>query len=219
MKIVLASLLTVAVLVGFACAARAEAVVEGTVQLPKAAPAPTVRARYGGRVPDKIRPPEPPVAVVYLEGQFPPLNPSNAVTTVRMEQKRFQFGPGILPIQRGTIVEFPNLDDAYHNVFSYSKAKHFDLGRYLKEEKPPALVFDKLGTVKLFCEIHEHMRATILVLDTPHFVKTDPAGDYRLEHLPAGKYVLKAWINETSVLERPVELTDGGNLRVDFSEP
>jgi plastocyanin len=220
MKIAMFALLTACGLGGFARAARAEATVEGTVQLPKAAPAPAVRTRYAGKVPENIAPPDPPAAVVYLEGQFPPVSGSNAPATFKVEQKHFQFGPGLLPVQKGTTVEFPNEDEAYHNVFSYSKAKHFDLGRYLKDEKPPALVFDKVGVVKLYCEIHEHMRGTILVLDTPHFVKTDPTtGHYRLEHLPAGKYTLKAWLNETTVLEKPVELTDGGSLKVDFSGP
>ena len=76
-----------------------------------------------------------------------------------MLQQHFQFLPAVLPVQTGTLVEFPNLDDSYHNVFSYSKAKRFDLGRYRKDEKPPAIVFDKPGAVKLYCEIHEHMRA------------------------------------------------------------
>ena len=133
-----------------------------------------------------------------------------------MEQRHFQFAPGILPIRTGTVVEFPNLDDGYHNVFSYSKPKRFDLGRYRKDEKPPSLVFDKPGVVKLFCEIHEHMRGTILVLDTPFFTKTDTAGGYRLEHLPGGKYTLKAWLDEKTVWEQPVELSDSDRLRVDF---
>jgi hypothetical protein len=70
--------------------------------------------------------------------------------------------------------------------------------------------------VKLYCEIHDHMRGTILVLDTPYFQKTNAEGHYRLENLPAGRYVLKVWIDEDSVLERPVELRERTTLRVDF---
>jgi hypothetical protein len=77
-------------------------------------------------------------------------------------------------------------------------------------------VFDQPGVVRLFCEIHDHMRGTILVLDTPYFQKTDAAGRYRLENLPAGRYELKAWIDDDRVLERTVELRDGARLRVDF---
>jgi hypothetical protein len=120
-------------------------------------------------------------------------------------------------VQTGTAVEFPNLDDSYHNVFSYSKTKRFDLGRYRKDEKPAAVVFDKAGVVKLYCEIHEHMRATILVLDTPHFTKSDTNRNFRLEHLPAGKFTVKAWLDEKTQLERAVELSDGATLQIDFA--
>jgi hypothetical protein len=76
-------------------------------------------------------------------------------------------------------------------------------------------VFDVPGLVTLRCEIHEHMRAVVLVLDTPHFVITDPEGNFRLGGLPPGRYVLKAWMNSKTTLERPVELTDSV-MRVDF---
>ena len=114
------------------------------------------------------------------------------------------------------VVEFPNHDDLYHNVFSYSKTKRFDLGRYRKDEKPAAQLFDKPGVVKLNCEIHEHMRGIILVLDTPYFTKTDTNGHYRLESLPAGRFTLKAWLNEKITLQREVELDTGKILVVDF---
>jgi|ERR1051326_640763 plastocyanin len=197
------------------CEARAESAIEGTVHLPKATPSASSPARYQNKIQGEVGPPDSPAAVVYLEGNFSADSATNA-HSARMEQKHFQFAPGILPVQVGTSVEFPNLDDAYHNVFSYSKAKRFDLGRYRKDEKPAALVFDKPGVVKLYCEIHEHMRGTILVLDTPYFVKTDTAGKYRLEHLPIGKYTLKAWVDEKTVFERPVELKEGETIRVDF---
>jgi len=70
------------------------------------------------------------------------------------------------------------------------------------------------GTIH--CEIHERMRGTILVLETPHFQNTDTSGRFRLEHLPAGKYVLQAWVAGDDVRERPVELKAGMALHVDF---
>jgi len=112
--------------------------------------------------------------------------------------------------------EFPNFDDEYHNVFSYSKSKRFDLGRYRKDEKPAVQVFDQPGVVRLRCEIHEHMRGTILVLDTPCFTKTDTNGVYRLENAPAGNFVLKAWVDEKTIYERSVEVKPGETLKVDF---
>ena len=193
-----------------------QAIIEGKVSLPKAPARPASRPRY----PAQATPPgpaEPAMAVVYLEGVS--TNFAAADTRIEIGQRRLQFVPGLLPIQKGTRVSFPNHDDLYHNVFSYSKAKRFDLGRYQKHEKPAEQIFDQPGVVKLYCEIHEHMRATILVLDTPHFVKTDTNGNYRLEGLPAGKFSLKAWLDEKDIRERVVELKSDSHLRLDFAPP
>ena len=196
----------------------AGASVEGVVVLPKPAVGTVTPSRYQNKTPGEVAPPEKPVAVVYLEGIFPTSAQTNASVSTKVLQEHFRFSPAVLPIRTGTSVEFPNLDDSYHNVFSYSKPKRFDLGRYRSDEKPAAVVFDKPGAVKLYCEIHEHMRGVVLVLDTPHFTRTDTNGIYRLENLPAGKFVLKAWLNESKVIERPVELRDGETLKVDFAD-
>ena len=197
--------------------ARGEGVIEGTVALPKSRAEAIAPGRYENKTPEAVAAPEPLVAVIYLEGNFSSTPATNTTIPAKLVQKAFQFSPAVLPVQAGTAVEFPNFDDSYHNVFSYSKTKRFDLGRYRKDEKPAAVVFDKPGVVKLYCEIHEHMRATILVLDTPHFTKTDTNGNFRLEHLPAGKYTLKAWLDEKTQLERTVDLSDGATERVDFA--
>ena len=78
---------------------------------------------------------------------------------------------------------------------------------------------DRAGIVRLACEIHEHMEGVILVVDTPYFQKTDADGTFRLEGLPAGRFVLKAWVSEKQMHERPVELVPGARLRVDFRTP
>ena len=120
-------------------------------------------------------------------------------------------------MQVGTRVEFPNLDDTYHSIFSYSPAKRFDLGRYRPDERPiPSEVFDIPGLVTLRCDIHEHMRGLILVLDTPYFVVTDAEGRFRLNRLPSGHYTLKAWIDSKTTREKPVEFKSGATLHVDF---
>jgi plastocyanin len=156
----------------------------------------------------------PPVAVVYLEGAFP--QAAGAVTR-QMSQKDFAYVPPLLPVQRGTRIEFPNLDDTYHNIFSYSPAKRFDLGRYRPEERPiSSQVFDVAGAVTLRCDIHEHMRGLVLVLDTPHFVITDTEGRFRLGGLPAGNFRLKAWVNTRTTLEKPVELKGRSTLQVNL---
>jgi plastocyanin len=189
-------------------------VIEGTVKLlpaPSGAPA---KARYQLKSGQVGKPPSS-AAIVYLEGSFVATTNTMA-TTNRIGQKDFQFLPAVVAVQRGTTIEFPNLDEDYHNVFSYSKAKRFDLGRYRKDESPPAQRFEQPGLIKLYCEIHEHMRGNILVLDTPYFYKTDDSGRYRLENLPPGQFVLKAWLDEKNILEQPVELEDGKTYEINF---
>ena len=192
------------------------AVIEGTVPLPPS-PAPAVMAkRYEIVSKGGILSTIPPVGVVWLEGDFPP---AKDPPTLQIIQKDFVFNPALLPVRTGTVVEFPNEDDEYHNVFSYSPAKRFDLGRYLPEERPiPSQVFDQAGMVTLRCDIHEHMRAIILVIDSPYFVATDTKGNFRLEDLPEGDYVLKAWINSRTTLEMPVRLIPGKTLAVKFKQ-
>ncbi len=195
---------------------RAQAVIEGSVTLPKPNFDHTINARYGPGPDVPIAPSNPPAAIVYLEGDFRGDAASRAKANAEMAQKNIAFAPDLIAILVGSSVEFPNMDDTYHNVFSYSKTKRFDLGRFRKDEKPTSVVFDKPGVVTIHCEIHDRMRGTILVLETPHFVKTDTAGRYRLDHLPAGNYTLKAWVDGADVRERAVELKNGANLRVDF---
>ena len=191
-----------------------QATVEGRVTLPKSHAAPVLNKRYEIITTSGILSTNPPLAVVYLEGEFPKPPPGK---TEQMAQKDMAFVPMLLPLQAGTQVEFPNLDDTYHNIFSYSPAKRFDLGRYRQDERPvPAVRFDVPGLVVLRCDIHEHMRGLILVLATPHFVLTDPEGRYRLAGLPPGHYTLKVWLDSKTTLERPVELSDGAALHVDF---
>lgn len=201
-------------LAGLPVATFAQAAVEGRVALPKSLPAPVVNKRYEVIVKGGVIAIVPPIAVVYLDGAFP--RPA-APPVTQMVQKDLTFVPLLLPVEVGTKVEFPNLDDTYHNIFSFSPAKRFDLGRYRSNERPiPSVIFDVPGLVTLRCEIHEHMRGLIIVLSTPYFTKTEPDGHFRLGGLPAGQYTLKAWLNNKTTLERPVELKSGATLHVDF---
>jgi len=191
----------------------ADASVEGRVALPASHAAPVMNKRYEVVNKGGVLSTNPPVAVVYVEGDFPA---APAPPTAQVAQKEMTFIPTLLAIRAGTRVEFPNLDDTYHNIFSYSPAKRFDLGRYRSDEKPvPSVLFDKAGLVVLRCDIHEHMRGIILVLATPHFVVTDADGRYRLDGLPAGRFTLKVWLDSRTTLERTVDLRDGAVLHLD----
>ena len=203
-----------AILPLFPVALPASATVEGRVELPKSRSAPVQAKRYEIVSKGGVLSTQPPLAVVYLDGSFP--QPAS-LPTKEITQKDLTFIPALLPVRVGTKVEFPNLDDTYHNIFSYSPAKRFDLGRYRPDERPiPSQVFDKPGLVTLRCDIHEHMRGLILVLSTPYFVMTDTAGHFRLSGLPAGHYTLKAWIDSKTTQEKPVDLKNGQTLHVDF---
>jgi len=194
--------------------APAQGTIEGQVQLPETRVAPVMTKRYEVVTKGGVLATNPPLAVVYLEGSFAP---PASLPMKSVVQKDLDFVPALLPVQVGSRVEFPNEDDTYHNIFSYSPAKRFDLGRYRPDERPiPSEIFDKPGLVTLRCDIHEHMRGLILVLNTPHFVTTDPAGRFRLTGLPPGKFILKAWVNSQTTHEKPVEIKSGSTLHVDF---
>jgi plastocyanin len=201
-------------LVGPCGFSQGQAVVEGRVKLPEPRPGAVRVQRYEIVSKGGVVTMDPPLAVIYVEGEFP--RPAS-LPKVQMVQKDLAFVTPLLPVRVGTTVEFPNQDSTYHNIFSYSKAKRFDLGRYLPDERPiPSQVFDKPGLVQLHCDIHAHMRAVILVLDTPHFVLTDEQGRFRLAGLPSGNFKLKAWMDSKKTLELPVELKTGLTLKVDF---
>jgi plastocyanin len=208
-------LLTLCALLGCGPIALAQATVEGRVELPKRHAAPVLTKRYEIVTKGGVLGVNPPLAVVYLEGSFPKAGP---LPTKQIIQKDLAFSPTLLPVRIGTRVEFPNMEqDIYHNIFSYSPAKRFDLGRYRPDERPiPSEIFDVAGLVTLRCDIHEHMRALILVLDTPHFVVTDEEGRYRLKGLPSGRYTLKAWVDSRTTREQSVDLKSGSTLHVDF---
>lgn len=193
------------------CAARA-ATIEGHVALPHRHGAPVLYQRYEIVAQGGILATNPPLAVVYFEPEgraAPPVPPAAA----EMAQRGLAFVPALLAVQTGARVFFPNEDDTYHNIFSYSPAKRFDLGRYRSDERPiPSVVFDRAGLVTLHCDIHEHMRALILVLDTPYFAITEPDGHYRLSGVPAGRGALKVWLDSRTVREQPIDAPASGTL-------
>ena len=193
-----------------------QATIEGRVTLPKTRLVPVLNQRYEIVAKSGALATSPPLAIVYLEGAFP--KSATPPPVLQMKQKDLTFDPPLLAVQVGTRVEFPNLDDTYHNIFSYSPAKRFDLGRYRSDEKPvPSQLFDVAGLVTLRCDIHEHMRALILVVDTPYFAITDAEGRFRLTGLPNGNYTLKAWIDSKTTRAQPVALRDGVPITIDFA--
>ena len=155
-------------------------------------------------------------SVVYLEAA--PRGAFDAPESVRavMDQRNETFVPHVLAITTGTTVEFPNSDRFYHNVFSLSKAKRFDLGRYAAGESK-RVTFDKPGIVRVFCEIHSHMNAYILVFNHPYYAVSDDEGRYHIDNVPPGTYSVVAWHEGDSAEPRPVTVPDGGAAEIDFA--
>ncbi len=151
-------------------------------------------------------------SVVYLEtapqGAFEvPLPRAHAV----LDQRNENFAPTVLAVSVGTTVDFPNSDRTYHNVFSLSKARRFDLGRYPRGESR-SVRFDEPGVVRVFCEIHSHMNAFILVFAHRYFATTEADGAYRIDGVPPGAYTLAVWNDGAVRATRSVRLLEDGSV-------
>lgn len=136
---------------------------------------------------------EPRRAVVYFETAPKGAFEDREGGRVSMDQRNETFVPHLLAITVGTTVDFPNNDRTYHNVFSLSKARRFDLGRYAAG-RSKAVRFDRPGIVRVFCEIHSHMNAFILVFSHRFFSVSDADGRYQIDGVPPGTYTLIAWV-------------------------
>ncbi|MBI3666942.1 MAG: carboxypeptidase regulatory-like domain-containing protein [Acidobacteria bacterium] len=132
-----------------------------------------------------------------------------------LDQTNLVFIPHVLPVLTGTTVAFPNNDTVRHNVFSPSPAKRFNLGTYA-QKVTKHVAFDKPGVVALLCHVHAEMSAYVVVIETPYFAVTDPAGEYKIADVPPGSYVLKAWHESSKPKEQKVEVKEGNSTRVDF---
>jgi len=167
---------------------------------------------HPGQDPQDLRRP-----VVYLESApalaFPDSEPQRAT----MDQRNETFVPHVLAITVGTTVDFPNSDNTYHNVFSLRGPRPFDLGRYAAG-RSKSVRFDRPGIVRVFCEIHSHMSAFILVFNHRFFAVAAADGRYQIVRVPPGRYNLVAW-NEGSIREsRPIVIPDeGGPVEADFT--
>jgi plastocyanin len=153
--------------------------------------------------------------VVYVDQPIsntnqPPPKPMQIVI-----QKDGTFRPHVLPLMVGTTVEWPNNDDIFHNVFSMSEAKPFDLGFY-KSHEVKRVTFDKPGRVDIFCSIHTRMSCIVLVLENPFFAVTDKNGSYEIPNLPAGTYKVKAWHERLPSQIVDVTVPVNGEISQDF---
>jgi plastocyanin len=155
-------------------------------------------------------------SVVYLERAPQEAFAESRPGRVVLDQRGEAFLPYVLAVGVGTTVDFKNSDVTYHNVFSLSKPKRFDLGRYARGGSK-SVVFDKPGVVRVFCDIHSHMNAWVLVFAHRFFAATNEHGAYRIDGLPPGSYSLVVWTDGQVRETRPFQVAaDDAALVEDF---
>ena len=173
-------------------------------------------SELGGRAPGAA--PDVRRGLVYLDtaprSAFDDREPGRAV----MDQRNETFVPRLLAVTTGTAVDFPNSDLTYHNVFSLSRARRFDLGRYAAG-KSKAVRFDRPGIVRVFCDIHSHMSAFVVVFNHPYFRVTDADGRYRIDQVPPGTYTIVGWYEGEARVQRTITVTPGTIAELDLVVP
>ena len=197
----------------------------GKVRITKNLPAQRMRFRlYPGFKP--VPPPTPEEKrndewqniVIYLKSKPSLESEGKSSEVTQIAQLGETFIPHILPIVKGSTVEFPNQDPIFHNVFSLSGTETFDLGRYPKGESR-SVTFDQAGIVPVFCHLHSDMSAIVMVLDNPYFDVPSPDGRYQIDNIPAGSYTLVAWHERSEQVEQQVEVIAGQTLELDITVP
>ncbi len=164
-------------------------------------------------------PPEDPLAaergrvVVYIDGQFP-----SSPITATMEQKDRRFIPELLVIPAGSTVTFPNLDPIFHNVFSLSKPKSFDLGNYPKDHTR-TVTFSRPGIEFVNCHLHPNMSAAIMVTPNAWRAVADRDGHFVLRDVPAGPYTIIAWHKAAGFFKQAVTVAPNRGGSVEFFIP
>jgi len=153
--------------------------------------------------------------VVYLKDAQASAVPPRR-TAIR--QRGETFVPRVVAVPLGSTVDFPNDDPIYHNVFSLSRARTFNLGRFPRGESR-AVRFDKPGVIKVFCDIHSHMAATVIVFNHPWFTVPDAEGGFELDNLPAGSQQVTAWHERLGETTLRVRTEAGRTASVEFVLP
>lgn len=158
--------------------------------------------------------------VLYLDSapHSAPPPPTGPHAPPAIHQRHETFVPHLTAVTAGTTVQFPNDDPIFHNVFSLSRVKSFDLGRY-PTGASKSVRFDRPGVVQVFCHIHSDMRAIVIVLANGFFATPDSAGHFVIDGIPAGTYRLIAWHERVTPIAREVVVRAGETLSVSVAIP
>jgi plastocyanin len=130
-----------------------------------------------------------------------------------MRQRNMEFSPRVLVAPVGSTIELPNNDRVFHNVFSFTNGKPFDLGLY-PTGASKRITLDRPAVNRLYCNIHPHMAAYIVAVDTPYYAATDRTGTFAIREVPAGRYTYHAWRSGGEPLSATIVVGDGQPLEI-----
>jgi plastocyanin len=197
---------------------RATGRIEGRVAISVVVPISPPSSAYGSR---RIAPAPAPQSevtnvIVYVKNApkmtaLPPMRAS-------IKQQNETFAPHVVAITAGSTVDFPNGDPFFHDVFSLSRSGSFDLGSY-PQGKSKSERFTRPGLIKVYCHLHSHMTASIMVFDHPFFAVPAADGSFTIEDVPAGDYTVTAWHERIGDSSRQITVENGRAAGLQFSLP
>ena len=157
-----------------------------------------------------------PHAVVWLDAPAGlAAAPAAPASRVVLDQRNLDFWPHVLAVRVGTVVEFPNNDRVFHNVFSFHDGKKFDLGLY-PVGTMRRVTFDHPGLSRIFCNIHPNMGAHVMAVDTPYFAVSGDDGRFVIAAVPPGTYTYHAWRPGRQDLTGSVVVKPSGSLEIQW---
>jgi plastocyanin len=156
--------------------------------------------------------------VIYLEGPGPADIGSASPGPFNIQQLNRRFMPDLLVVPVGSTVSFPNMDPIFHNIFSLSKPKTFDLGSYDKGQTRE-VTFPKPGIVDVYCRLHPNMAATVVVTPNRWFARSDRSGQFEIQNVPPGKYTVVAWHKAAGFFRKSILVESGHDSVANFFIP
>ena len=151
--------------------------------------------------------------VIYLEGEV-----AAGAVVGELGQRDRRFSPDLVVVPLGSTVSFPNFDPIFHDVFSLSKAKSFDLGNYAQSQSR-TVTFPKPGIVFVNCHLHANMSAVIVVTPNQWSTKADASGHFTLPNVPPGRYTIVAWHKTAGFFRKTIQVGENGHAYVEFAIP
>lgn len=193
--------------------------IEGRVAITVPVTTPAPSAAYGPR---RVAKPAPrsgsELANVIVFIQDAPKASAPPPTRARILQENETFVPRVVGVTRGSTVDFPNGDPFFHDVFSLSRSGTFDLGSYPRGQTK-SHQFRRAGLVKVYCHIHSHMSASIMVFDHTFFTIPREDGSFTIDDVPAGTYNVSAWHERIGEHSQPVKIEAGRSSDIQFMLP